>query len=677
MANVQPSDVAVNVKDDSTVDLIEKAKSLAESPGAKKKKVKKEKPPEPRADLIPLDKKKKVKIPSGADPELKVRMRVAQENMLKINYDVPKGSNVEVIERMKVSYNLLHIFDVWDWDGNGCVTTDEIAKGLHSAKIKCNVKKLESVVKSVTRRKGKNVHNKEFADVMMRYAKKNMKLLDSWTDQIIQHLPVIPLKNLQSPPQNIDKDADGDEEGNQEKKSGFFKRHMNHGRRRQKKVEIESLLSKSEEKANDLRGRLTAAGLGAAGIGTFFGRALTLQAGYAPAIIAILLWQWGFTLWYHFFNEFTIPQAFYYAAQSGFSVGFGALVETCFGGACKDDGSNVMTDGEKHWTMWMTIFNVLLGSSVIGGALSFFTGWIMSQKSDWDSDVTDHVHREIALKHHGQKKDSKPMCSNLSGNFKIVAFICSVLGAAVIYGMVHEDWSFTQSLYFAITSVSTAGLQGVDDPTDNFSMWFTGLLVYFGVPTYAAALGLLASILTENIEKEKLKEQMGARMSAAEFQVAARKEDGSDSLDFCEFLEMELMRTGKCDEEFLEKVHELFDGYDTSKDGEITVDEMVAGNVFTMFNTLSPDDDTLDFEEFSSAVVALAANLNSLGGSPSEITPEKLKEQWDEANTTDDGKIDMAEFLMYVRSNMLIESSEESEEAFEEAEEESGKEASK
>ena len=47
----------------------------------------------------------------------------------------------------------------------------------------------------------------------------------------------------------------------------------------------------------------------------------------------------------------------------------------------------------------------------------------------------------------------------------MICVIVVSLVAGILFGVLKQEWTFIQSLYFAISSMSTAGLQAVDDPT--------------------------------------------------------------------------------------------------------------------------------------------------------------------------------------------------------------------
>jgi hypothetical protein len=113
------------------------------------------------------------------------------------------------------------------------------------------------------------------------------------------------------------------------------------------------------------------------------------------AFLCFMLWQFTFSCWYCFYpyTEFRFDRAFYYSAQAGLSVGFGALSEEIVGGvasSCEDmclaqlnctipssDFSGLVdplsnTNAQSDVSRAATILNVILGSSIIGGMLFIF-----------------------------------------------------------------------------------------------------------------------------------------------------------------------------------------------------------------------------------------------------------------------------------------------------------------
>ena len=69
--------------------------------------------------------------------------------------------------------------------------------------------------------------------------------------------------------------------------------------------------------------------------------------------------------------------------------------------------------------------------------------------------------------------------------------------------MVHEEWGFVKSLYFSISTMSTAGLQGVN-VNSKVSMVFTGIYVLLGVPLYGVCLGQFSSFMVNRSQEKKI-----------------------------------------------------------------------------------------------------------------------------------------------------------------------------
>lgn len=75
-------------------------------------------------------------------------------------------------------------------------------------------------------------------------------------------------------------------------------------------------------------------------------------------------------------------------------------------------------------------------------------------------------------------------------------------GVGVTYGMVMEKWSFVESLHFAVSCLSTAGLQtptceGESPETCAVATHravYLGFYILVGVPLYAVTLGQFAGL---------------------------------------------------------------------------------------------------------------------------------------------------------------------------------------
>ena len=82
------------------------------------------------------------------------------------------------------------------------------------------------------------------------------------------------------------------------------------------------------------------------------------------------------------------------------------------------------------------------------------------------------------------------------------------LTTGVIYGAIHENWTFIRSLYFSVAALSTAGLQA--PVAGDFSLFLVGCYSLTGVPIFGACLGALASFIVDRSVEMKQKNQVHA-----------------------------------------------------------------------------------------------------------------------------------------------------------------------
>jgi len=221
-------------------------------------------------------------------------------------------------------------------------------------------------------------------------------------------------------------------------------------------------------------------------------------------------------------------------------------------------------------------------------------------------------------------------------NLMEVRLILIVLGfifVGMIYGMAHEEWTFITSLYYCITAMSTAGLQGPS--TNPTSMIFTGTYTLFGVPLYGACLGMFANYLIDANQAKTEEKQFNKVITASECmyfsKLLSKRDDieaevAIDDLNEVEFLELELIRTGKVDSDFVDEARQRFREYDSGNTGFVTWTEIVASNLFRQYHVVDEDDeeapDLLNMAEFTACVADLskkpyelvnAAQLSSYG----------------------------------------------------------------
>lgn len=162
---------------------------------------------------------------------------------------------------------------------------------------------------------------------------------------------------------------------------------------------------------------------------------------------------------------------------------------------------------------------------------------------------------------------------------QLLATICWVSMGA-IYICVTEDTSFISGLYFAVTSLSTAGLYSVTSTASGSVYWFTGIYCLVGVPLYGIMLGSYANLLVEQYNKEQLLQSIHERMGGASIAFLEHmvREEHKDEADFADYVEIQLLRLGKVDRDFLRQLREDFSRLDEEGHGLIPIDKFITQN---------------------------------------------------------------------------------------------------
>jgi uncharacterized membrane protein len=106
-----------------------------------------------------------------------------------------------------------------------------------------------------------------------------------------------------------------------------------------------------------------------------------------------------------------------------------------------------------------SILYVLCGSSAVAYALGRFASTVLSEDKEW---YVSALQKDIARQARDQKKHITRFSSWLYRKYSvlypvIIWFAWMLLGALASYFLV-EDWRSYQSVYFAVSSLSTGGL---------------------------------------------------------------------------------------------------------------------------------------------------------------------------------------------------------------------------
>jgi len=288
------------------------------------------------------------------------------------------------------------------------------------------------------------------------------------------------------------------------------------------------------------------------------------------AVIVVGTYLMTSTSFYVCWNGWTWPAAFYYAVQAGLSIGFGVLAET-------DDISRAYTTG-----------HALVGAIMVTTMLSIFF-----------EHGCDRIHK-IATQCHNHrhpKQKHEFLAAHTSVNLHqkfiddFISIEVAVLGiwllAGALFGVFIEDWSFVQSTYYALTAISTGGLQGPSETATSFI--FTALFSLSGVPIFSAATAKFATTWLEHRAVHRMQEQLATEhMSSSDFAdiqtlTTAQGSKGKGEVENCvnlaEYLEMELERLGLVQPEHVRTIVDRFRVLDTDNSGSLSLKEARSGGL--------------------------------------------------------------------------------------------------
>mmetsp|Transcript_8634 Transcript_8634/g.13698 ORF Transcript_8634/g.13698 Transcript_8634/m.13698 type:complete len:462 (-) Transcript_8634:127-1512(-) len=351
--------------------------------------------------------------------------------------------------------------------------------------------------------------------------------------------------------------------------------------------------------------------------------------------------------------DWTWEMSFYYTVQSGLSIGFGLLAES------------------RDESRFYTILSILAGSSLIGGALSFFMSSVFHKQQEWQSEQEkilakfalqkgcngyagmdpqqavdvfseypqhlNNLYNDLGMKEDVIKKNmavfrsgspaqkramaheamgkaaetidsfkdqsvsiadltelqqramgplgkvKKHVRDNLRG-YQMFTFLVVWISVGALFFCVRCDKSFIQGVYFSVATMSTAGLQAVcfdrDDPSTSGNLIFAAFFSLSGVPLYAMALGTFASQLLEGHQKRLQAEKMGAKINEGEIAfvqnlLGTGDDEQADSIEFAEYIQIQLLRLGVVDADSLKDLRASFDRLDVDHSGSISREELM------------------------------------------------------------------------------------------------------
>ena len=271
----------------------------------------------------------------------------------------------------------------------------------------------------------------------------------------------------------------------------------------------------------------------------------------------------GTAFYAHNFEENTEPLGYargvYMAVNVGYSIGWGDI-------------------SENYGSKIFSTFYCLTGASFVGVALSYFADKIQDSSRTWYQDELD-AKKKIRLLRKYKDRPFRRAWTWAKYNWdemKSVYLWFIIVACATTGAMLENNWPFFEALYFAVSSLSTGGLQAIPYGSTQWSYGLTGVYCMFGIPLMGVAMGNLATKLMKH--PNNLRRAQNAIFSPVTdeeirmlHQFGMASEDGF--IDRDEFTILQVARLGTSPE-VIQLVRDYFDNLDKLKSGRMRIKEI-------------------------------------------------------------------------------------------------------
>lgn len=289
----------------------------------------------------------------------------------------------------------------------------------------------------------------------------------------------------------------------------------------------------------------------------------TFSGGQLGNFIALwVIWLLTGTIFYAEAMDLGYGKGFYMAVNTGYSIGWGDISE------------------DKLYYQWFSLFYVLAGASFVGMALGFFADSVVADCNNW------YINAQIEHKFDKDYDEAKHYvtkfflwCEFHWTKVRAVVAWSVFVAAASVGSCVTQDWPFVTGLYFAVSSMSTGGLQALEPlKTSEVQYFFTGVLGALGVPLMGVAMATLAGFFIETGDIKTTMSQIREDITADEIDMLVDLDlaDADGTIDKTEFIILCMVRTGAADPLLIKLIKEYFDILDEDGSGDLDLKEITA-----------------------------------------------------------------------------------------------------
>eukprot|EP01031_Cornospumella_fuschlensis_P033283 gene33283-40266_t len=326
-----------------------------------------------------------------------------------------------------------------------------------------------------------------------------------------------------------------DEEHHREKRNKFF-----------------SMIKKAQSKTSKTSKRITQFAQ------TYTDYILKWNDGVIPTLGCWLIWNFVGTMFYGLYDFNSFSKGFYFAINVGYSIGWGALHE------------RTLT------SKTFSIFYLLVGAI-------FVSRWLAHLMTHAIRD-SDDAYQNLLVKKRLRAQTQLTgiwadiyifMVMNHPKLFSIYLW-CVYIAFGTSWSVCSLHWTVTEGVYFAISSMSTGGLQHVPPESPDWVFLVTGLFAASGVPIMGMAISNIGHFIFSANRAAELQEAGSVEISAEDCEMLDVLRGGAHGavektpLNKSEFILLSLAHRGLLDFGHLQDLMARFDELDTLHRGVVS-----------------------------------------------------------------------------------------------------------
>jgi hypothetical protein len=259
--------------------------------------------------------------------------------------------------------------------------------------------------------------------------------------------------------------------------------------------------------------------------------------------------------------DLNFATGFYMAVNIGYSIGFGDISEA----------------GELG-SQWFSTVYVLIGASFVGAALGIFAEHIVADKDNWYEQEKANLEYAENVKYCNRYGKIWYFVIFHKEKFQpIILWILFVSVATFAAWNTNEEFNFINSLYFAVSSLSTGGHYSLPGGNREWVYGLTGLYCAIGIPLMGVAMATIASLFINVGSIEDTLQDIKKPVTKLEIDMLTEfglaDEDGE--IDKSEFIILCMVRTGAASPELIKLIEQYFNALDDDNSGTLSVDEIL------------------------------------------------------------------------------------------------------